>query len=237
MGVESRERRGPGGNTHVNDAYRSVAHAGIVVSMLVLAAGCSGRQSDWETARKANTAEAYTEFLKRYPDGDFTSQAQSRLIDLKEETDWNAALATDNAQGYQQFIERHPDGARADEAHIRVQNLNLAQAPVDAQVAVVSKPTSGTVNLPSKPAAAQPSTGFRVQLGAFSSATRARSEWQHAVKAHPAELSGLSYTIDKTAVGNTTLYRLQTSAVPESKARATCDALTSTKQACVVVLP
>jgi cell division protein FtsN len=222
----------------VIDAWRNLAATGIAAGLLALVLACSGRQSDWETARKADTAEAYAAFLKHYPQGDFTSQAYARLADLKEEADWQTALAADSAQAYQQFIARHPDGARADEARIRIENLNLAQVPVDAppaaggpQALVPGNPS------PPKPPAPEPAARYRVQLGAFSSATRARSEWREAVKSYPKQLAGLSYTLDKTGEGGSTLFRLQTSVMSESKARAICDALKAARQACVVVVP
>jgi cell division septation protein DedD len=228
----------------------------------MVSAGCGGRQADWEAARKADSAEAYQQFLQRYPDGDFTSQAKARIEDLREEADWKAALATDTAAGYQQFLGLHPDGARADEARIRVENLNLAQAPVDAPQGSASEAAPPTAAAPGKPAApskpvvapkpavaskpvvqpgnhiaAAPAGKYRVQLGAFSSATRARSEWQAAVKNHHTLLAGLSYTLDKVTSGKNTLFRLQSTAVTESRARSICAALKTAKQDCVVVLP
>ncbi|HZF17154.1 MAG TPA: SPOR domain-containing protein [Steroidobacteraceae bacterium] len=192
--------------------------ASVVIGTLL--AACDARQSDWESARKADTAEAYGEFLKRYPQGDFVQQARARLDDLKVEADWQAAVASDSAVAYQQFVERHPDGARADEARIRVENLTLAAAPVEAP-----------------PPAVAAAGIFRVQLGAFGSETRARSVWQGAVKTHAAQLAGLGYSVDPAVVGTATLYRLQTSTVTESRARAICDELKAAQQPCVVVLP
>ena len=67
-------------------------------------------KKDWESARKADSAQAYTEFLKRYPQGDFVSQARARLEELKLDEDWKSALAEDTAQAYQHFIEFHTRG-------------------------------------------------------------------------------------------------------------------------------
>jgi hypothetical protein len=41
--------------------------------------GCSRQQSDWEKTRTANTTDAYELFLKKYPKGEFTAQAQARV--------------------------------------------------------------------------------------------------------------------------------------------------------------
>ena len=53
--------------------------------------GCSRQQSDWQKARDANSADAYEQFLKRYPSGEFTAQAQARVKELYEERDWQKA--------------------------------------------------------------------------------------------------------------------------------------------------
>ena len=200
------------------------------LAILIMNSGCGGRQADWETARKADTAQAYQQFLQRYPGGDFTSQARARIEDLKEEADWKTALTTDTAAAYQQFLGLHPESARADEARIRVENLNLAQAPANESHAAASGPGG--------PATAAAAAGkYRVQLGAFTSATRARSEWQTAVRNHHTELTGLGYTLDKVTLGERTVYRLQSTAVIESRARSICIALKAARQDCVVVLP
>lgn len=212
--------------------------AGMMIAMAVLVAGCDPRQSDWESARNADTAQAYAEFLKRYPQGDFVSQARSRLEELKQDEDWKSALAEDSAQGYQHFIEFHPVGAHADEARIRIENLSLAAAPAGLPAATaVNEPPPAARPEPQSASVASSPGQFRVQLGAFSSATRARSEWQQAAKAYRAELAGLGYTIDRTKAGSSTLYRLQTVGISESRARAICVALKAHSQPCVVVVP
>jgi len=241
----------------VNQIVRIGAGFAAAAVLIAFATACGGRQSDWEAARKADTPEAYTQFLQRYPDGDFTAQARDRLAGLKEESDWKAAATADNVQGYQQFLAQHPEGAHADEARIRVENFHLAQAPIQSPAAAAASttqaaqpaktgteasakapgPVAPSPTRPVLPAAVAPSGKYRVQLGAFSTASRAHSEWLRAVKGHPAQLSGLGYTVDKAAVGKNTLYRLQTSGVPEARARSICAALKATGQACVVVVP
>lgn len=217
----------------MKSALRATIVTSFVMAMLVATTGCDRRQSDWEAARKNDSVEAYGDFLKHYPDGDFVSQAKARLAELQQEEDWKTALAEDTAQGYQQFVERHPQGGHADEARIRVENLNLAAPPAPA-----SMPGAALPSKPGTPAASGKlaASVFRVQLGAFSSETRARSEWQQATKTWHKELAGLGYTIEKAKVGGSTLYRLQTGGVPESRARAICAALQAHHEACVVVM-
>src|SRR6202167_399878 len=92
-------------------------------------AGCSRQQSDWEKARAANSAEAYEQFLKSYPNGEFTAQGQARLKELYEERDWQKARDADTPEAYQAFLKQHPEGKWTEEARIRVENFTLAQAP------------------------------------------------------------------------------------------------------------
>jgi cell division protein FtsN len=211
--------------------------AGVVIALAMLTSACDPRQSDWESARKADTTQAYAEFLKRYPQGDFVSQARARLEELKQDEDWKSALAEDSAQGYQHFIEFHPVGAHADEARIRIENLSLAAAPAGPPAAAVHESLPAAQSEPDATLAASSPGHFRVQLGAFSSASRARSEWQQASKVYRAQLAGLGYAIDKTVVGGSTLYRLQTVGIAENRARSICAALKSHSQPCVVVVP
>jgi cell division protein FtsN len=98
-------------------------------AVLAATAGCSGQQSDWQKTRTANTTDAYELFLKKYPSGEFTGQAQARLKELYEERDWQKARDTDTLEAYQAFLKQYPEGRWTEEARIRVENFTLASVP------------------------------------------------------------------------------------------------------------
>jgi cell division protein FtsN len=100
-------------------------------ALLVLPA-CSRQQSDWEKTRAANTTDSYEQFMKKYPSGEFTAQAQARVKELYEERDWQKARDADTQDAYQAFIKQYPEGKWTEEARIRVENFSLAQAPSSA---------------------------------------------------------------------------------------------------------
>jgi cell division protein FtsN len=107
-----------------------------VVSILGFAAflslaACSRQQSDWEKARAANTTDGYEQFLKNYPSGEFTAQAQARVRELYEERDWQKARDLDSADAYQAFLKQYPEGKWSEEARIRIENFTLAAAPTN----------------------------------------------------------------------------------------------------------
>jgi len=102
---------------------------GVCCALVLALSGCSRQQSDWEKARAANTTDSYEQFLKKYPSGEFTAQAQARVKELYEERDWQKARDTDTSEAYQAFLKQYPEGKWTEEARIRVENFNLAQAP------------------------------------------------------------------------------------------------------------
>src|ERR1700683_3783837 len=104
--------------------------------------GCSRQQSDWEKTRAANTTDSYEQFLKKYPNGEFTAQAQARVKELYEERDWQKARDADTPDAYQAFLKDHPEGKWDEEARIRVENFSLAQTPGSG--APPGSPDSGT---------------------------------------------------------------------------------------------
>ncbi len=108
------------------------ALVGVCLVLLLGLAGCSRQQSDWEKTRAANTTDSYEQFLKKYPSGEFTAQAQARVKELYEERDWQKARDTDTQEGYQAFLKQYPEGKWTEEARIRVENFTLAQAPPNA---------------------------------------------------------------------------------------------------------
>ncbi len=234
---------------------------GLVVCCAVVIglSGCSRQQSDWQKAREANTADAYEQFLKKYPSGEFTSQAQARVKEVYEERDWQKARDADTPEAYQAFVKQYPEGKWTEEARIRVENFTLAQTPASATAAgappggapgatapgAVPPVTSSAAAKPANPrastrqhaggAATHPGS-YGVQLGAFKSgAAAADRRWVHLQKHYPQLLKGLSSKVvpKKTAAG--TLYRLQAFGVTKSRARAICKSLKAKSQACVVV--
>src|SRR3984957_9450296 len=136
-----------------------IKQAFLVLSLTAALAlsGCSRQQSDWEKTRAANTTDAYELFLKKYPKGEFTAQAQARVKELYEERDWQKARDTDTLEGYQAFLKQYPEGKWTEEARIRVENFTWAQTPGAAPPAgtdtagAASTPSSGDTN--TKPAA------------------------------------------------------------------------------------
>lgn len=102
---------------------------GLCCVLLLGLSGCSRQQSDWEKTRAANTTDSYEQFIKKYPSGEFTAQAQARVKELYEERDWQKARDTDTQEAYQAFLKQYPEGKWTEEARIRVENFSLAQAP------------------------------------------------------------------------------------------------------------
>jgi cell division protein FtsN len=117
---------------------------GLCFALLLGLAGCSRQQSDWEKTRAANTTDSYEQFLKKYPSGEFTAQAQARVKELYEERDWQKARDADTQDAYQAFLKQYPEGKWTEEARIRVENFTLAQAPPNGTPAVTEGSTAGS---------------------------------------------------------------------------------------------
>src|SRR3984957_7040424 len=125
----------------------------ICCAVLIGIGGCSRQQSDWQKTREANSTDAYELFLKKYPSGEFTAQAQARLKELYEEREWQKARDTDTGDAYQAFLKQYPEGKWTEEARIRVENFTLASAPSNASAAAAAD-ASGSPAAPSTAAPA-----------------------------------------------------------------------------------
>jgi cell division protein FtsN len=237
-----------------------IKHVFLVLSLTAALAlcGCSRQQSDWEKTRAANTTDAYELFLKKYPSGEFTAQAQARVKELYEERDWQKARDTDTLDAYQAFLKQYPEGKWTEEARIRVENFTLAsapstpapqstEAPPEAAAAPTApkpapKPTPAKAAAPkaaaasSAHAASKPQGSFGVQLGAFKSgADAANRRWARLDQEYPQLLSGLSPKVSPKKGTSGTLYRLQVAGLTEKRANAICKTLQAKHQACVLV--
>lgn len=223
----------------------------ILVALMILglavASGCGRRQQEWETARRTDTVEAYQQFLKSFPDGEFASQAQARVRGLQEAGDWQDAMRTDTAEAYQEFLNRHPQGRMADEARVRSGNFALARtpsgspqewsAPIPSAQPASAAPT-GAASTSALPPATASAGAFRIQLGAFSGGDKqAMGEWRRLQGEYPQLLSGLTPSVKLATTNTGHLYRLQAGLLTEERARAACATLKAKGQACVVVPP
>jgi len=238
---------------------------GLGFALLLGISGCSRQQSDWEKTRAANTTDSYEQFIRKYPNGEFTAQAQARVKELYEERDWQKARDADTPEAYQAFLKQYPEGKWTEEARIRVENFTLAQAPSNATPAgaetanTPGNPPAGGAAAAAKPPAATPAPApaasatspakvakpsvpagsYGIQLGAFkSSADAANKRWEYLDKAYPKLLAGLSPTVaPKKSTTTGTLYRLQVAGLTEKHAREICKSLQAKSQACVLILP
>jgi cell division protein FtsN len=222
--------------------------------------GCSRQQSDWEKTRTANTTDAYELFLKKYPSGEFTAQAQARVKELYEERDWQKARDTDTLEAYQGFLKQYPEGKWTEEARIRVENFTLASVPSNTTTGAGTTPPSQTTAAPamamkraaapkplaaskapdasSAPAPAKSKGSYGIQLGAFKSgADAANQRWAKLEKEYPKVLSGLSPKVSPKKGASGTLYRLQVASLSESRANSICKTLKAHSQACVLLHP
>src|SRR6202162_2492983 len=234
---------------------------GLSIALLLGIAGCSRQQSDWEKTRAANTADSYEQFIRKYPNGEFTAQAQARVKDLYEERDWQKARDADTQEAYQAFLKQYPEGKWTEEARIRVENFSLAQAPSNtapagadtANAAGKPAPADSGVAAPAARAPAAPTPApapaksakasdqagsYGIQLGAFqASADAANRRWAHLDKEYPKLLAGLAPTVAPKNTASGTLYRLRVAALTEKRAREICKYLKEKSQPCVPIPP
>jgi cell division septation protein DedD len=212
---------------------------------LLALTACSREKNDWHTAQAADTPESYQQFIAAHPDSTLTVTARERLGQLSEEKDWRSAAGTDTLEAYQQFLGQYPNGKWSHEAQVRLDNF-AANAPPAGAPATGSASGGRGVSVPATaPAAAASestasdamSSGFGVQLGAFSSAERANEEWKKLQKEAAGSLDGLSPRVVVGEASGKQVYRLQAQVRDEVQARAICGGLKVEKKPCVPVVP
>lgn len=207
------------------------------IPLLALAA-CSRETSDWRSAQAADTVESYEQFISGHPDSAKVATARERLGQLAEEKDWRNAAAVDTFAAYQQFLAQHPSGKWAREAQIRSEAFNTAPAAAASPTTPGAGAAGEGASVPvAPPAAAAASSGFGVQLGAFSSAERANAEWKKLQAEAAGTLDGLEPRVVVGESAGKTIYRLQAEVRDEAQARAICGGLTVARKPCVPVLP
>lgn len=186
--------------------------AGLCCVALLAVSGCSRQQSDWQKTRETNTADSYEQFLKKYPSGEFTAQAQARVKELYEERDWQKARDADTPEAYQAFLKQYPEGKWTEEARIRVENFTLAQAPSGtaatgtagsgaqgAMTAATAGAPAGST--PSTPASSATTAGSSTAAGVDADAGKAAAPppTPHSIASKPVASKRVASTAPQTA--------------------------------------
>jgi cell division septation protein DedD len=214
----------------------------VAVPLLALSA-CSREKSDWRSAQAADSPESYQQFIASHPDSTLVVTARERLGQLAEEKDWRSAAGADTLEAYQQFLAQYPAGKWGHEAQVRIDTFAANSSGAGAAAAAADTTPAAAGAGPALPDAATPAaaddagSGFKVQLGAFSSAERANEEWKKLQKEAAGTLDGLSPRVVVGDASGKTIYRLQAQVRDEAQARAICGGLKVAKKPCVPVLP
>ena len=210
------------------------------IPLLALTA-CSREKGDWRSAQAADTPESYEQFISAHPDSTLVANARERLAQLSEEKDWRNAAGLDTRDAYRQFLAQYPNGRWSREAQVRLEAFDAGsggsaapQPPAPAAPAE-AEGAAAAPEAPAKPEAV--SSGFGVQLGAFSSAERANTEWKALQAKAAGTLDGLEPRVVVGETAGKTIYRLQAEVRDEAQARAICGGLKVANKPCVPVLP
>jgi cell division septation protein DedD len=181
---------------------------------------------DWQHAQTADLVEAYNSYLLGHPAGAHMGEARQRVTELEQQAAWDFAQQAGSKVALEDFVTRFPDAPQADQA--RSQIAALAAPPPQPAPKPAAKPARQTV----AKSAAAPKGKYQVQLGAFSSLDKARSEKGRVEDRYGATIGAVTI---QNPTGAESLYRLKTTGMPESTARSTCQKLKNSGQECMVV--
>ena len=176
---------------------------------------------DWENAQTSDAVAAYNNYLLAHPTGAHMGEARQRVTDLQTAAAWSAAQAAGTREALEQFLMQHADAPQAEQA--RSQLAALAPPPPPE--------TKTKTKSPGKTAAKAPTGDYHVQLGAFSSQDKAKTE-QASLEKRFHNLVG-SLVVQKPS-GSDHLYRVKTAGMTEAAARSACQKLKDAGQECVV---
>lgn len=101
-----------------------------IVAMGILVIGCSNPSADFKKAETANSEQAYTEFIDRYPKDPLAAEARIRVCHLAYE----GARSVNTVEALQEFISRCGDLDEARLAAVDIENLEFDLAAKSSTV-------------------------------------------------------------------------------------------------------
>jgi len=88
----------------------------VFCALLIGLTGCNRNESDWKSAKQANTLPAYADFLRKHPHGTHADEAQKVVEEAQaKENDWSDALKINTVAAYADFLGKYPDGPHLNE--------------------------------------------------------------------------------------------------------------------------
>jgi len=215
----------------------SVQAAGATTRLTQLA-----EEQDWQRAATEDSLQAYQQFLTRHDQGKWAQEARIRIENFAIV---DPATADPNAPPADSPAAAMADLAKAGTAATPATDVAPEPARPPAARPPAVKPA------PAKPVAQQPATkppgpasaagsqakapaAAAAQLGAFSTAAAAESQWQQIAGRYKKELAGLEHRVVTGKVTSGTVHRLQVPMPTEAAARQLCGQLKTAGQACVL---
>lgn len=83
----------------------------------------------WKNVQEKDSVQAYQNYLEYYPTGQYATQAERRLLALREEEVWRSARAKDNELAYKNYLQKYAGaGKYLEEARQRLDALQAKHA-------------------------------------------------------------------------------------------------------------
>ena len=89
----------------------------IIIALIIF--GCDKSRSDWESAEKLNTIEAYNEFLSKHPQSKFVETARQKIDGLT----WDRTVKDGTIEAYQEFLSEYPQSKFVETARQKMEEL------------------------------------------------------------------------------------------------------------------
>lgn len=77
---------------------------------------CTTAEKQWEKAKEADSIEGYELFLSKYPDSEYSQEAQNVKDKLEEQRLWEEAKSKNTVEGYDLFLSKFPKSEYLQEA-------------------------------------------------------------------------------------------------------------------------
>ncbi|MFX0136392.1 MAG: hypothetical protein ACFFDN_22310 [Candidatus Hodarchaeota archaeon] len=97
----------------------------ILISLVIIfIAGCASQKSMYNKAYKANTVEAFEEFIQKYPEGVYAEQAKK----LIQEIEFNKAKEINSIEAYNNYLKKYTEGEFSKEAKKEIEGIEFNNA-------------------------------------------------------------------------------------------------------------
>lgn len=118
----------------------------LIIGSIVNVSGCKNNEEEfWKKVQSENTIAMYEEYIKKYPNGNYTDQARAAIEEIAT---YEKVCSENNIESYKRYLKQYPHGRYVSQLEEKVLKLKFSEGKVIRIMVMQNYEKANKVNLP-----------------------------------------------------------------------------------------